>query len=233
MKLGTNWRMVVLILQIFFGKKYIRLAFKQLNIIFLCLRHAVHFVDGLDRQLFQWNEDIPNQEEEPILPIMPMLDPHLVDNLAPAEPLLVPLPVEERQFPPLNLPLQFQPPIPPVLNEPPPLIYFHRVPNPPSPPHLHLEPIPPPQSPDVIPNRSPSPPLDDDLVDAPLSPEHPQNPTNDPLPIYNFPPIPENVARAFARFGEEDDPVIEEGVSRKYTCFLVKMLNNVQKSSYF
>lgn len=135
-------------------------------------------MDGLDRQLHQWNEDIVEQEEEHNLAMLPMVDLNQVGNLAPAD----------------DLPLPFQPPRPPTpIADPPPLIYFHRLPNHPPLPHQDLEPIPPPQP--MLAN-------DDDDED---------------LPIYNFPPIPENVARAFARFDEDDDPVIEEDVIRKYT----------------
>lgn len=70
------------------------------------LIQAAHFVTGLDMQLHDWNRNISEGEEEPVLAVLS--NPQYIHEPPPLIPIL---------------PVSVQP-LQPAFNEPPPLVYF-------------------------------------------------------------------------------------------------------------
>ncbi|XP_030745880.1 uncharacterized protein LOC115874745 [Sitophilus oryzae] len=147
------------------------------------LRHSVHLVERLDRQINEWNGDVQDvlDIEDPVPePIQPLnLDPILQN----------PHLLEPNNSPP---PLIFFQPQQNVPASPPPLVYFNvdppvRVPSPILP----------------LPNRPVDPPQDLENVGPPSPPQIVQNRT--PPPAFQFPPIPEEIGILFAAFDNEDN----------------------------
>lgn len=211
------------------------------------LRQAVHILEGLDRQLHDWNANIAADEEEPVLAL---LQPPILVSTRPAPvpiafPPLIPFAPYQAPIapPPIPIPLNNPPLLLPL--EPPPLIYFQReFPVIPSPPPSSLLPPPPSLSPppaippiqlSPLPSPSHSPPPSLPPPPSPLPPQSrsPSPPLNQvafrgdegELPIYNFPPIPGEVAALFAQLGDDEDTIIVHApiVRRKYLNIFHKL----------
>ncbi|XP_050311359.1 histone-lysine N-methyltransferase 2D-like [Anthonomus grandis grandis] len=199
------------------------------------LRQAVYFVDGIDGQLHQWNQEVPAEEEAIVVPLdqlhrllmpAPIAQPprnvpillHQHRALLQEPPSLNPLPRARMPLPPLVsipiLPLVrplSPPPLVPILQNlpPPPQILELQPPRSPSddPSSPDFPDSPPPPSPGLPASPPPG------FPDSPPSPGLPDSPPP-PEPMFNFPPIPEGILELFGQLENDEESPVRAPVNR-------------------